>query len=206
MTKAKKYWKQALYLAWFTILYNLTEAIASIFFGFEQESYTLAGFGADSLVETISATGILLLIRRKGKGQRQQGEITALRITGISFYLLATILIASAVYSVAVGLKPEEGTAGIIISLISITFMWILIRWKTNLGKKLNSSAMIADARCNLVCLYMSLILLASSGLYELTLWPYWDALGLAGLAWFSIAEGRESIEKANNPELDCHC
>jgi len=206
MVNAKKYWKQALYLAWFTIAYNVVEAAVAIFFGFEQESYTLAGFGGDSLVETVSAIGILLLVRREGKGQKQEGEIMALRITGVSFYLLATILVASAIYSIAVGLKPEEGTAGIIISLISILFMWILIRWKTSLGKKLNSSAMIADAKCNLVCLYMSIILLASSGLYEITHWPYWDALGLAGLAWFSISEGKESLEKANNPDLDCNC
>ena len=68
---------------------------------------------------------------------------------------------------------------------------------KKNIGKKLGSDAIIADASCTRVYVYMSLVLLTSSLIYELTGFSYADALGVAGLAYFSINEGIEAFEKA---------
>ena len=51
----------------------------------------------------------------------------------------------------------------------------------------------------------MSCILLASSGIYELTGFAYADALGTLGLAWFSYKEGKECFEKAaSNKHCGC--
>jgi hypothetical protein len=55
----------------------------------------------------------------------------------------------------------------VIISVISIAAMLVLIHYKKKIGAALNSKAIIADANCNVVCVYMSLTLLASSFLYE---------------------------------------
>jgi len=43
----------------------------------------------------------------------------------------------------------------------------------------------------------MSIVLLASSLVYELTGFTYADAIGAAGLIYFSVSEGREAFEKA---------
>jgi divalent metal cation (Fe/Co/Zn/Cd) transporter len=95
----------------------------------------------------------------------------------------------------------------VIISLVSICFMWALIIAKMKVGKKLNSDAMIADAKCARVCLFMSLVLLASSGLYELFKIPYIDAAGSLGLAWFSFLEAKECFEKIKgNHCRSCGC
>jgi len=64
-------------------------------------------------------------------------------------------------------------------------------------GRKLNAEPVIADARCTLVCIYMSVVLLVSSVIYELTGFGWVDTLGAIGLAWFSFSEGREAFEKA---------
>jgi hypothetical protein len=45
----------------------------------------------------------------------------------------------------------------------------------------------------------MSVVLLAASGMYELTKLAYIDSIGTLGLAWFSVKEGRECFEKAKN-------
>lgn len=69
--------------------------------------------------------------------------------------------------------------------------MWALIYWKTKVGKSLHSKAILADVECTRVCIYMSLVLLISSAIYELTGIPYIDALGTFELAYFSYVEGK---------------
>lgn len=92
------------------------------------------------------------------------------------------------------------------ISLISIVVMLVLIYGKIKIGKQLNSEPILADANCTRVCIYMSVILLASSGLHELTHLPYIDAAGTLGLAWFSYKEGKECFEKAASNKYCNHC
>ena len=84
-----------------------------------------------------------------------------------------------------------------IISLISIAIMGLLVAAKRRVGRKLDSAPILADANCTLVCVYMSLVLLAASFIYELTGFGIVDSLGAVGLIYFSIHEGRESFEKA---------
>ena len=75
--------------------------------------------------------------------------------------------------------------------------MWALIYLKISIGKKLNSAPIIADAKCNQVCLYMSLVLLLSSGLWYLFKIPYVDILGTLGIIYFAYKEGKEAFAKA---------
>jgi hypothetical protein len=42
----------------------------------------------------------------------------------------------------------------------------------------------------------MSVVLLVSSLIYEITGFVYADVIGAAGLIYFSVSEGRESFEK----------
>ena len=81
--------------------------------------------------------------------------------------------------------------------------LWLL-KAKNNVGKKLDSDAIIADANCTKVCIYMSLVLLVSSLIYELTGFAYADAIGAAGLVYFSISEGKEAFEKAKGKKCNC--
>src|SRR5689334_18947725 len=97
-----KYWTYALWLALFTIFYNLAEGLISIFFGLSDETLTLFGFGVDSFIEVMSGAGILamvLRIRQNPEMPRSQFERTALRVTGTSFYLLALGLGITAIYN-----------------------------------------------------------------------------------------------------------
>jgi divalent metal cation (Fe/Co/Zn/Cd) transporter len=75
---------------------------------------------------------------------------------------------------------------------------------KKSVGRKLNSDPIIADANCTKICVYMSVVLLISSLIYELTGFAYADAIGAAGLIYFSVSEGREAFEKAKGKECDC--
>lgn len=208
-TREKKLYQIAFWLGIFTIVYNLIEGIVATVFGFEDETLALFGFGLDSFIEMISGMGIVYMITRiqnNPHSERSDFEKTALKITGFSFYLLVAGLSISSVINLIIGHTPETTFWGVVISSISILVMLGLIYGKIKVGKELNSAAILADASCTKICIYMSCILLASSGIYELTGFIYADSIGTLGLAWFSFQEGRECFEKAKNSGHHCHC
>ncbi len=201
-------YKLAFALALFTIIYNLAEGIIATFIGFEDETIALFGFGLDSFIEMISGIGIAHMVFRLSRNpihKRDSFERTALRITGYAFYLLTAGLVLGAILVTYTGKKPLTTFWGIIISLISILIMLALLYGKLWVGKKLHSDAIMADANCTRICIYMSLILLVSSAVYHFTGFAYTDALGTLGLAWFAFKEGKECFEKANSDKF-CHC
>ena len=60
-TSLASYWQFALWLAIFTVFYNLAEGLISIFFGISDEALTLFGFGVDSFIKVMSGAGILAM-------------------------------------------------------------------------------------------------------------------------------------------------
>jgi divalent metal cation (Fe/Co/Zn/Cd) transporter len=82
--------------------------------------------------------------------------------------------------------------------------MSILVAWKRKVGHQLRSDPILADANCTMVCVYMSIILLASSGIYELFGFPYIDSIGTLALSYFAFKEGKECLEKANSDKYCC--
>jgi len=199
--------KEAYYLSLFTIIYNIAEGVVSMILGYEDETLTLFGFGADSFIEVMSGIGIavmILRIRQNPNSSKTKFEIRALKITGTAFYLLSAGLLAGIVLNLINHHKPETTFWGVLIALISIVIMLWLMMAKKRVGEKLNSEPIIADANCTKVCVYMSLVLLAASLIYELTGFAYVDAIGTVGLIYFSIAEGKEALEKAKGKECNC--
>jgi divalent metal cation (Fe/Co/Zn/Cd) transporter len=203
----QKFYKQAYWLSLFTIFYNIIEGIVSMSLGYADETLSLFGFGADSFIEVMSGIGIaimILRIKQNPNSSKTTFETTALKITGTAFYLLSAGLLAGIVLNLINHHKPETTFWGIIISLVSIAVMFWLMNAKKNIGKELQSEPIIADANCTKVCVYMSLVLLVSSLVYELTGFAYADAIGAAGLIYFSITEGKEAFEKAKGKECNC--
>ena len=199
--------KKALILSVITIVYNIVEGLVSVFFGAKDETLALLGFGIDSFVEVISGIGVLHMILRMKYSKvtsRDKFERTALLINGSAFYILTAGLIAGSVLNIIYIVKPSTTFAGVIISVISIGTMYYLMKEKLNVGRELNSDAIIADANCTKTCFYLSFILLASSGLYEIFRIGYFDILGSLGIAYYAFKEGRESFEKAKSGNLAC--
>jgi len=201
--------KRALILAIITVVYNVIEGLVSVFFGAKDETLALLGFGVDSFVEVISGIGILHMVLRmkySKVNQRDKFERTALLINGSAFYLLTLGLIAGSVLNILYDVKPTTTFAGIIISVISIVTMYYLMNAKLKTGHEMKSDAIIADANCTKTCFYLSFILLASSGLYEIFHISYFDVLGSLGIAYYAFKEGRESFEKSRSSEIKCEC
>lgn len=206
--KITRLYKIAFALSVFTIIYNIIEGLIATYLGFSDDSLTLFGFGVDSFIETISGFGILHMVTRiqaNPNSNRDNYERKALRITGFSFYALVIGLLLTSIYNFVTEQQPQTTLWGVIISLISIVIMLILVYYKTKVGKALNSQAIIADAECTKVCIFMSVVLLASSGIFYFTKLPYIDSIGAIVLAYLSFKEGRECFEKAMSDKL-CSC
>ena len=104
---------------------------------------------------------------------------------------------ATSIYNLFTAHKPTTTLPGLIISLISIAVMWALVRGKRKVGHALNSEPILSDANCTMVCIYMSIVLLVSSLIYQFTGFGFVDSLGALGLIYFSYSEGKEAFEKA---------
>ena len=77
-------------LAIFTVLFNIAEGMVSTYLGYEDSSLALFGFGADSFIEVVSGLGIahmVMRIHKRPASSRYHFERTALKITGLSFYV-----------------------------------------------------------------------------------------------------------------------
>ena len=208
MELKSKLYKTAYMLAIITILFNILEGLVSVFFGVKDETLTLFGFGADSFIEVLSGIGIahmLIRVKNNGNETKDEFEIRALKITGFSFYIMSFGLTVTLVYNLLTGQKPTTTLWGVVISIVSLMVMWILIKAKLKVGRALESSSIIADANCTKVCMYMSGVLLVSSGIFELTHIAYIDLIGTAGIIWLSVKEGMECFEKIRN-KGNCSC
>lgn len=203
----QKLWLTALALGFFTVFYNLVEGLVSVYFGASDETIALFGFGVDSFIEVLSGAGIIAMvfrIRQNPDSPRSRFEQTALRVTGTAFYILAAGLVLSILVNLLTGHKPETTLPGVIISAVSIAVMLWLVSAKRRVGRALQSPPLLADANCTLTCVFMSIVLLVASLVYQLTGFGLIDSLGAAGLVYFSYREGREAFQKAAGMQCAC--
>ncbi|HRS41020.1 MAG TPA: cation transporter, partial [Dysgonamonadaceae bacterium] len=136
--------------------------------------------------------------------EKSKFEHAALKITGTAFYLLSLGLVVGSVMNIITRHKPETTRWGIIISVLSILIMYWLMRSKQKVGRELDSEPIMADANCTKICIYMSVVLLLSSLIYEVTGFAYADVIGSIGLIYFSVSEGKEAFEKSQGKECSC--
>lgn len=204
-----KLYARAAALALITIFYNIGEGLVSVFFGLEDESFALFGFGLDSFVEVASGIGIWHMIGRIRRNEGENAdrfEKTALRITGGGFTVLTVGLSITAAINLYQGHKPETTFWGIVISLVSICTMWLLIHYKVKVGTALNSQAILSDAACTRACLQLSIVLLVASVGYTFTGIGGFDSLGTFVIAALCYREGKEAFEKARAGSFACAC
>lgn len=190
--------EKALRLEWFLIIYNVIEAVASIFFGWRAGSIALIGFGLDSVIEVASA-GILIwrLSVHSNAEDEEKREKKALFFVGITFFLLAIYVGYESVTKLISKETPHESLPGIIIALLSTGIMPTLGLAKRRIARQIGSKALEADAMETIICAYLSVILLAGLALNFLFGWRWADPVAGLVMIPFIIKEGREAIEES---------
>jgi divalent metal cation (Fe/Co/Zn/Cd) transporter len=148
-------------LEYFTIAWNSLEGLVGVVAGAIAGSISLVGFGIDSFIEVTS--GVTLLWRMTvdaDEQNREQNEKLSLRIVGACFLVLSAYIAYESISDLMTRKAAAYSVPGIILACVSLVAMPILSRAKKQVGKKLGSAAMHADAKQTDFCVYLSAILL----------------------------------------------
>ena len=148
-------------LEYFTVAWNLLEAIVALACGAVASSIALIGFGLDSLIE-VSSGGILLwrLWSDDDDSRREAVERRSLKLVGASLIALAAYVGVDSLFSLVRREGPEKSVLGIVLAVASLIAMPLLARRKRRVASAIASPALQADSRQTDICAYLSGILL----------------------------------------------
>ena len=113
-------------LEYFTIIWNMLEALVAVGAGLIAGSAALVGFGFDSVIESTSGAALLWRLREGEKGEKR--ERAALKLVGVSFLLLALYVAFDAGKSLLLREPPEKSFARIAIAALSLLVMPLLAK------------------------------------------------------------------------------
>lgn len=191
--------RKALFVSYFTVLYNIIEGLLSIFFGAAAGSIALIGFGLDSFVESLS--GVIMIWRFSHhpsltKHQEEQREKRAIHYIGYMFLILAVYVAYESVQKLYLREIPEPSFAGVVIAGVSIVVMYFLFHEKQRIAQSINSRSLIVDSKQTLACIFLSVALLIGLGLNKF--FGLWQADPIVGLiiCYFLSKEGYEAIKE----------
>lgn len=201
--------RRGLRLEYFTISWNVVEALVAITAGVIAGSVALVGFGVDSGIEVISAVGLTWRLLRAGPQAEAEEESAAERralfIVALTFFVLAAYIAYESITALAAHEEPERSTVGLVLSIVSLLVMPALAYSKQRTGRQLGSRALQADAIETWVCSYLSLALLAGVGLHAAFGWWWADAVGallmLPVILWQGVETLQEAREEGNDDD-----
>ncbi len=196
----EKLYKKGLFLEYFTVGYNVVEAVVSIVFGHIASSIALIGFGLDSVVESLSGLVLIWRLRQHGKISREKEEAVekkATRFVAFTFFILGLYVFFQSGKKLVGKEISDPSLPGIIIASISLLIMPVLSWQKLKIGQKIQSQALIADSKETLACSFLSAALLLGLGLNYV--FGFWQADPIVGLiiVLFLFREGREAWQEA---------
>lgn len=200
----ERLYKKGLRLEYFTVGYNIAEAVVSIVFGTIAGSIALIGFGLDSIVESLSGFVLIWRLRQHGKiseAEEKKVEKKAMKFVALTFFLLGAYVLFQSLKKLIRSEAPDSSLPGIIIAIVSLIIMPILTWQKFITGKQIESSALIADSKETLACAFLSLALLI--GLGSNYLFGFWRADPIVGLiiVVFLLREGIEGWKESGETD-----
>jgi divalent metal cation (Fe/Co/Zn/Cd) transporter len=187
----RTHWQgRARHLAYFTVAYNVLEAVVAITAGVVAGSVALISFGGDSVVESLSALVIVWQFRTPLPEERER---QALRLIGVAFFVLAAYITVDAIHALLTRSDAETSPVGIAIAIASMLVMPFLAWAKRRVGRLLGSAAVLADSKQTLLCTWLSGVLLVGLLLNAALDWSWADPLAALVIAGFAAHEGLDA-------------
>lgn len=178
------------FIVFFTITWNVIEAIIALSAGAIASSAALIGFGLDSVIEVASAAAIAWQFTRK---EPERWEKITVRIIGTAFFALAAYVTLDAVLALTGIREPDHSPVGIGIAIASLIVMPALAWFEFRTGRELGSRSVQADAKQLLLCIYLSATVLIGLLLNSLFGWAWADSVAALVVAVLAIREGVEA-------------
>jgi divalent metal cation (Fe/Co/Zn/Cd) transporter len=189
--------KKALILVWIGEIWNVFEATIAIWAALIAGSVALLAFGLDSIIELFAGAVMIWHFWKEKEDPEGKTEKRALRLIGITFFLLATFIIFQSITTLlGYFVAPRESIVGIFITISSAVLMTVLFFYKTRIAKQIGSRALRAEAYQSLICDLQDLVVVVGLGLNILFSWWWADPIMALALVPFLVKEGLESFEE----------
>lgn len=196
---AERLVRHALLLEYLTIGWNTLEAAVAIGAGVLAGSIALIGFGLDSIIE-VTAAGMLVWRLRCELGcahpEHAGAERKALKVVGVTFFLLAAYVGFHAVMQLLNRQGPEASLPGLLLAAASGILMPFLGLRKRKVARQLGSRALEADAMETMICAYLSATLLVGLGLNAWLGWWWADPVAALIMLPIILKEGMETLKE----------
>lgn len=150
-TRKTVFWLQGVTLAWM-----LAECAVSLYGAITARSVALLAFGADSFVELLSASVVLLSFLPAFPLTQNR----ATRWAGMLLFILAAVIAMTAIIALVLGNRPETSCAGIGITIAALVAMPVLAWLKRRTARTTNNRALAADGVQSATCAYLAAITL----------------------------------------------
>jgi divalent metal cation (Fe/Co/Zn/Cd) transporter len=188
--------RRGLWLAQFTVAYNVAEGAVAITAGLLAGLVSLVGFGLDSGIESAAAVlvGLRLAARLRHGDADPRRERRTLKAVAVTFFLLAAYVTVEGIRDMIGGENPDTSVVGLVLLATSIVVMPLLARAKRRVAEQLGGDPLIlADAAETRICVLLSISTLLGLGLFALTGAGWLDPVAGFVIALFAIQEGREA-------------
>lgn len=199
----KKDLKQARTLQVCNVIYDIIEVVVSLIAGFTANSSALIGWGLDSTIEVISAGTLGWRLHGEIKGiddrRVEKRKMITLYVISISFALICAFITYDSVSKLISKETASWSTIGIAILVLSLAVNPILIYYKRKYGKRLDSPALMADAKDTFICLYQTVVVLLGLLLVNWLGWWWADPVAALLIVPYAAKEGWEAYTKAKN-------
>jgi len=196
MENREKLIERAFRLEWITAGWMVVEAAVAIGSGVAARSLTLIAFGADSVIELLSAGLLLWRLRvelRERENFSEATERTAGRAGAALLCALSLYVVASAAWSLWRRTGQEFSALGLALALMAIPIMAVLATAKRRLAEAIGSAALRADAIESVACLYLSCVVVIGL-LAQWAIGAWWiDGVSALVLTPFLIKEAHEA-------------
>ncbi|MGC1514134.1 cation transporter [Maribacter sp. Hel_I_7] len=202
-TTRKTNLKQARTLQIWNVIYDVIEVVVSLIAGITANSSALVGWALDSTIEVISAATLGWRLHGELKGideekVKRRQKIT-LNVIAVSFTLICIFISYDSITKLINKETASWSTLGLVILLVSLVVNPILIYFKRKYGNKLESPALLADAKDTFICLYQTVVVLTGLLLVNWLEWWWADPVAALLIVPYAAKEGWEAFNKAKN-------
>ncbi len=140
-----------------TLIWMVVECALALFSAWRARSPVLLAFGADSLIELLSALVVLLQFT----SHLALSTARATRLVGMLLFMLAAVITMSSALALWQRARPDTSWLGIAVTIAALAVMPPLSRAKRSAGKSARNAALTADAVQSATCAYLAAITLA---------------------------------------------
>ena len=149
--------RQIVRLQTVTLIWMVVECALALFSAWRAWSPVLLAFGADSLIELLSALVVLLQFLPRFP----LSTARATRLAGILLFVLAAVITMSSALALWQHVRPDSSWIGMGVTLAALVVMPALSSAKRKAGKTARNAALGADAVQSATCAYLAGITLA---------------------------------------------